>query len=234
MSGQNSDPMVELKRRAAEEAAAMVQDGMAVGLGTGSTAALMIDALGRRRAEGLHFVGIPTSERSAEQARGLGITLVDFGSYPQLDLAIDGADEVERGSLDLVKGLGGALLREKIVAAAARRFVVIVDEGKLVDHLGSRSPVPVEVTPFGWESTARQLGELGARVALRTKRDGELFVTDGGNLILDCTFGPIAHPKALEASIGQIVGVIESGLFTGRTSEVIVAGRDGRTHLVAA
>jgi ribose 5-phosphate isomerase A len=234
MGVQNSDPMVELKRAAAEEAAAMVQDGMAVGLGTGSTAALMIDALGRRWAEGLRFVGIPTSERSAQQARAHGITLVTFATHPWLDLAIDGADEVERGSLDLIKGLGGALLREKIVAAAARRFIVVVDETKMVDHLGARGPVPVEVTPFGWESTARQLGELGARVAQRIDRNGELFVTDGGNMILDCAFGPIADPPALEAAIGRIVGVIESGLFIGRTAEVILAGREGLTRMVAA
>ncbi|GBQ88052.1 ribose 5-phosphate isomerase A [Gluconacetobacter johannae DSM 13595] len=234
MGVQDSDPMNELKRMAAEEAAAMVQDGMAVGLGSGSTSAMMIDALGRRWAEGLRFVGIPTSERSADQARAHGITLVTFATHPQLDLAIDGADEVERGSLDLIKGLGGALFREKIVAAAARRFIVVVDESKLVDHLGSRVPVPVEVTSFGWESTARQLGDLGGRVAPRMDRNGGLFVTDGGNMILDCTFGPIADPPALAAAIRGVVGVVESGLFIHRTSEVIVAGRNGLTRLVAA
>ncbi|NVN11495.1 ribose-5-phosphate isomerase RpiA [Nguyenibacter vanlangensis] len=229
-----ADPMIEFKRQVAEEAAAMVRNGMAVGLGTGSTSAMMIDALGRRWAQGLRFVAIPTSERSAAQARGHGITLVSFATHPQLDLAIDGADEVERGSLNLVKGLGGALLREKIVAAAARRFIVMVDEGKLVDHLGSHAPIPVEVTPFGWESTARQLGELGARVSPRMDRDGNLFVTDGGNMILDCAFGPIADPPGLAADIRRIVGVIETGLFIGRTSEVLVAGRHGLTRLVAA
>jgi ribose 5-phosphate isomerase A len=231
---QNSDPMIELKRMAAEAAASMVQDGMAVGLGSGSTSSMMIDVLGRRWAEGLRFVGIPTSEHSAEKARAHGITLVTFATHPQLDLAIDGADEVERGSLDLIKGLGGALFREKIVAAAAKRFVIVVDESKLVDHLGSHVPVPVEVTAFGWESTARQLGDLGARVAQRMDRNGGLFVTDGGNMILDCVFGPIADPPALATAIRAIVGVIESGLFIHRTSEVIVAGRAGVTRLVAA
>lgn len=221
------DPAAALKRQVGEEAAALVEDGMVVGLGTGSTAAFVIEALGRRWNEGLRFVGIPTSKRSGEQASALGIELSDFGRHTEIDLTIDGADEIERGSLNLIKGLGGALLREKIVAAASRRLVIIADDHKLVDHLGEHTPVPVEVSPFGWESMAAQLGRLGGAVTTRRDRAGTLFVTDGGNMILDCAFGVIAEPAALERQIREIVGVIENGLFIGRASLAIVAGRNG-------
>ena len=221
------DPALSLKRQVGEQAAALVEDGMVVGLGTGSTASFVIDALGRRRSEGLRFVGIATSERSAEQARGLGIDLTDFGRNVEIDLTIDGADEIERGSLNLIKGLGGALLREKIVAAASRRLVIIADDRKLVDHLGEHTPVPVEVTPFGWESVSRQLGQLGAAATPRRDRGGSLFVTDGGNMILDCGFGVIEDPAALEQRIGAIVGVVESGLFIGRAGLALVASDGG-------
>jgi len=150
------------KRQAAMAAVAMVEDGMVVGLGTGSTAAFAIDGLiARVRDEGLRIVGIPTSERSATQARQGGITLTDFASHPKVDLTIDGADEIARDSLDLIKGLGGALLREKIVAAASTRLVIIADEPKLVTSLGGTSPIPVEIVPFGWETTANRLTALG-------------------------------------------------------------------------
>ena len=221
------DPASALKRQAGGEAASLVEDGMVVGLGTGSTAAFVIEALGRRWSEGLRFTAIPTSERSAAQARQLGIALSDFAHHSRIDLTIDGADEIERGSLNLVKGLGGALLREKIVAAASHRLVIVADDSKLVRHLGERAAVPVEVTPFGWESAALRLGQLGAAVSPRRDRAGSLFVTDGGNLILDCAFGVIEDPAALEARIGAIVGVIESGLFIGRASLAIVAGAAG-------
>ncbi|WP_308719538.1 ribose-5-phosphate isomerase RpiA [Komagataeibacter xylinus] len=234
MSIQNADPRAELKRQAAIEAADMVKDGMVVGLGSGSTSAFMIEELGRRWAEGLRFSAIPTSERSAEQARSHGIKLVTFATHPQIDIDIDGADEVERGSLNLIKGLGGALFREKIVAAAARKFVVVVDDSKIVDRLGERVPVPVEVANFGWTSTARQLEALGAKITQRLDRGGNVFVTDGGNMILDCHFGPIADSASLQRQLEQIVGVIETGLFIGRTSEVIVATADGLQRLGVA
>ncbi|MCE2574168.1 ribose-5-phosphate isomerase RpiA [Komagataeibacter sp. FNDCR2] len=233
MTSQISDPREELKRQAAIEAASMVQDGMVVGLGSGTTSAYMIDELGRRWAEGLRFSAIPTSERSAEQARSHGIRLVTFAAHPRIDLDIDGADEVEMGTLNLIKGRGGALFREKIVAAASRRFVVVVDGSKLVKRLGHHMPVPVEVTTFGWEMTSARLESLGARAVLRVDPQGKPFVTDGGNLILDCNFGEIADSVALARRIRSIVGVIESGLFIGRTSEVIVAGEDGLKHLTA-
>ena len=219
------------KRAAAEAAVALVEDGMAVGLGTGSTAALAIEALGRRVAAGLSITAIPTSERSAAQARALGIRLVDFAACPRLDLTIDGADQIARGSLDLVKGLGGALLREKIVASATERLVIIADRRKLVDRLGGDVPVPVEVVGFGHEVTAARLDALGARVILRRGADGTPFRTDGGNPILDCAFPPIADAPALEAAIRRIVGVIECGLFIGMTRLALVAGPDGVARL---
>src|SRR5205814_1051097 len=144
-----------------------VEDGMVLGLGTGSTAFFVVEGLGRRVAAGLRVMGIPTSERTAAQARGLGIPIATFAEYQRLDLTIDGADEVELGTLDLIKGLGGALLREKIVAAASRRLIIVVDGGKLVDRLGIRAPVPVETAAFGLEATQAQLEALGAVARLR-------------------------------------------------------------------
>ena len=229
------DPAAALKRRAGEAAAELVEDGMVVGLGTGSTAAFVIEALGRRVSEGLRFVAIPTSERSAARARDVGIELTDFAHHAEIDLVIDGADEIERGSLNLIKGLGGALLREKIVAAASKRLVIIADDRKLVDHLGEHTAVPVEVAAFGWESAAHQLGLLGAAASPRRDRAGTLFVTDGGNMILDCRFGIIENPARLERQIGEIVGVLESGLFIGRAALALVAGADGvARHMPAA
>ncbi|WP_419728211.1 ribose-5-phosphate isomerase RpiA [Lichenicola sp.] len=222
-----NDPAADLKRQVGVAAAALVEDGMVVGLGTGSTANYVIDSLGERWATGLRFVAIPSSERSAARAKALGIEIVGFGSHPVIDLNIDGADEIQRGTLNLIKGLGGALLREKIVAAASNRMVVVADESKLVQRLGEHAAVPVEVSPFGWESTARQLGEMGARVAPRHDRMGRLFVTDGGNMILDCALGQLEDPAATEVAIRAIVGVFECGLFIGRASLALVAGKTG-------
>ncbi|GLQ62428.1 ribose-5-phosphate isomerase RpiA [Gluconobacter cerinus] len=223
-----SSDMEAHKRTAARRAADMVKSGMVVGLGTGSTATYMIERLGERVAEGLHIVGIPTSEDSARKAKKAGIPLTDFSAHRQLDIAIDGADEVQRGPLHLIKGLGGALLREKIVAQASKIFVVIVDGSKPVDHLGERAPVPVEVIPFGWECTAERLSACGAKgVKPRTDRDGNLFVSDNGNMILDCTFGPIEDPEDLARQIDAIVGVVEHGMFLNMASEVLVATEQG-------
>jgi ribose 5-phosphate isomerase A len=217
----------ELKRAAAERALAFVESGMVLGLGTGTTAAFFVEQLAGRVKAGLSVVCIPTSERTAAQARGLGIPLASFTEHQQIDLAIDGADEVQRITLDLIKGRGGALLREKIVAAASRRFVVIVDRDKLVDRLGTTGPLPVEVVQFGWQVTAAHLEELGARPELRRAGSDEPFVTDGGNFILDCRFDAIDDPAETERRINSIVGVVENGLFVGRSSAVIVASRDG-------
>jgi len=200
--------MDALKKMAAESAVAQVSDGMVVGLGTGSTAEFVLLALARKVREGLRITGVPTSERAAARARELGIPLTELPQ--QIDLAIDGADEVERARLDLIKGRGGALLREKIVAQAAERFIVVVDQSKLVDQLGA-GPVPVEVVPFGWQATARRIG------AKFERRD---IVTDNGNYILDCHFGPIASPATLADDLKRITGVVEHGLFLGLATEV--------------
>lgn len=215
-----------LKRAAAERAVAFVESGMVLGLGTGSTAAFVIEQLAARVARGLDVVAIPTSEHTAELAGRLGIRLASFAEHRRIDLAIDGADEVARASLDLIKGRGGALLREKIVAAASRQFIVVVDDEKLVDRLGEHAPVPVEVAQFGWQATAAALEHLGAEVELR-QSGGRAFVTDGGNFILDCRFGPIEDPRGIEQRLNMIVGVVENGLFVGRSSAVIVASERG-------
>ncbi|NHN89233.1 ribose 5-phosphate isomerase A [Acetobacter conturbans] len=222
----------EYKRQAAEFAAEMVRDGMVVGLGTGSTAAFVVDALGRRhKDEGLRFVAIPTSVATEQQAQGLGIPLTTFADHATVDLTIDGADEIQRGTLNLIKGLGGALLREKIVAAASSRLVIIADDSKLVDHLGMKTLLPVEVTPFGWEATVRHLEKFGAQASPRRNRDGAFFVSDGGNLILDCKFHEIVDAAQLEQDIRSVVGVVESGLFVGMATEAVVAGSEGLSRL---
>ncbi len=221
-----SDPREAEKQAAGEAAAELVQDGMAVGLGTGSTATWMIAALGRRIQAGLSIVGIPTSERSAAQARSLGIPLVTFADRPRLDLTIDGADEIARESLNLIKGLGGALLREKLVAAASDWLVIVGDQGKLVDQLGA-TPVPVEVVEFGWQTTRARIEALGGMPVLRMGPNGTPFRTDGGNLILDCAFGLIADPAALETRLKATLGVIATGLFIGMARSAYVAGPDG-------
>jgi ribose 5-phosphate isomerase A len=217
----------ELKRAAALRAIEEVEDGMALGLGTGSTAAFVVEGLARRVAAGLRVIGIPTSERTASQARRLGIPIATFAEYQRLDLTIDGADEVQLGSLDLIKGLGGALLREKIVAAASGRLVIVVDQEKLVERLGEHTPVPVEVTQFGWQATAVAITKLGCTPERRYSAGEQPFITDGGNFILDCRFGPIADPAKLEKNVAMTVGAVESGLFVGRSSMVVVASETG-------
>jgi ribose 5-phosphate isomerase A len=200
---------------------------MVVGLGSGSTAALAVTAIGRRVREGLRIVGIPTSEQTAEQARGCGIALGTFAEYSRIDVTIDGADEVELGTLNLIKGGGGNQLREKIVAVASSRFIIVVDEGKIVKKLGSRAKAPVEVAQFGWQATARRLTELRLNPNLRMTAEGAPFVTDGGNYILDCAVGPIESAKALESELNSVVGVVEHGLFLDMTSEVLIGRTDG-------
>ena len=222
------------KRSAAEAAVALVQDGMVVGLGTGSTAWFAIDALVRRVSQGLNILGIPTSERSAAQAHAGGITLTTLAEHRRIDLTIDGADEIAPGSLNLVKGLGGALLHEKIVAAASDRLVIVADVAKLVDRLGASTPVPIEVVRFGWETTAERLAGLQANPVLRRNADGQPFVTDGGHYILDCGFGPIDDPAGLEQWLSGVVGVVETGLFIGMAEMALVADDTGVRRLVRA
>ncbi len=222
-----------LKRAAALRAIEEVEDGMVLGLGTGSTAAFVVEGLAARVRDGLRVVGIPSSERTAVQARRLGIPIASFAEHLQIDMTIDGADEVELGTLNLIKGLGGALLREKIVAAASRRLVIVVDQEKLVDRLGEHTPVPVAVTQFGWEPTAAALAALGCVPERRYEAGEQPFVSDEGHFILDCRFGPIADPAALERRIAMTVGTVESGLFIGRSSTVVVASASGVEVLTA-
>lgn len=218
----------EWKKAAAIAAADLVKDGMVLGLGTGSTTAHFIDELGRRFAEdGLRITGIPTSEKTEAQALKLNIPLTSFAEHAQIDLAIDGADEVEMRSLFMIKGHGGALLREKIVASAAKRMVIVADESKIVEQLGSLVSVPVEVVRFGWQATGRCLTQIGGNPSLRLGPDKTPFVTDGGNYIMDCAFGPITNPKEIAHHLDHVVGAVEHGLFLGFTKHVIVGGRDG-------
>jgi ribose 5-phosphate isomerase A len=215
------------KQRAARDAADLVEDGMVVGLGTGSTAAFFIQSLIERAQAGLRIVCIPTSIRSGEQARAGGLILTDFAAHSVIDLTVDGADEIKRDNLDLVKGLGGALLREKIVASASKRLVIIADSGKLVDWLGTTAPVPVEVTQFGWEATREKLRGTGAAVERRMGADGAPYVTDGGNFILDARYDAIAHAGQLNDQIRRIVGVVETGLFPAMADMALVADDSG-------
>jgi ribose 5-phosphate isomerase A len=219
-----------LKRTAAESAATLVQDGMVVGLGTGSTAAFAVEAIGKRVQAGLRILGVPTSERTAEQARSLGIPLATLTENRRVDLTIDGADEVEKGGLDLIKGRGGALLREKIVASVSERFVIVIDESKIVERLG-RGALPVEVIPFGWEAMLHRLRDLGATPSLRRTPDGEPFISEGGHYILDCILNAGFSPASLEKSLDSVVGLVEHGLFLGMASEVFVGGIDGPSVL---
>lgn len=221
------------KQAAAESAVAQVDHGMIVGLGSGSTAAFAVGALGRRVREGLRVTCIPTSEHTAAQARALEIPLSTLTEHSQIDVTIDGADEVEAGSLNLIKGRGGALLREKIVASVSKRLVIVVDQTKMVERLGARESLPVEVIPFGWQVAALRLRDLGANPLLRKETGGEPFKSDGGHYILDCAFGPIASAESLARALDHVVGVVEHGLFIGMTSEVHVGGPGG-VRVVAA
>lgn len=216
------------KRAAAERAVEFVQPGMVVGLGSGSTAAFVVRRLAELRARGqlTDVVGVPTSLATEGLARSLGVPLTTLEAHPVLDVAIDGADEVAP-DLSLLKGGGGAMLREKIVAQASRRVVIVVDAAKLSPRLGSRWPVPVEVLAFGWRSQALYFESLGARVTLRVGPGGAPFQTDQGNLVLDCAFGSIERPAELASRLASRAGVLGHGLFVGLTTDLVVAGAQG-------
>lgn len=221
----------ELKREAAARALEDVRPGMRLGLGTGSTARHFVDLLGAKVAEGLDVICVPTSEVTARQAQGLGIPLSDLDTLEQLDLTVDGADELD-ANLNLIKGGGGALLREKIVAAASASMIVIADSTKVVETLG-RFPLPIEVNRFGLgatrhvvEAVIRAHGAEGG-LKLRGEDKGEVFVTDGGHLILDAFFGRISQPEALSRDLLDIPGVVQHGLFLGLCSKAYVAAPDG-------
>ena len=217
----------ELKQAAALAAAKQVESGMIVGLGTGSTAAFAVSAIAERmKTEGITLIGIPTSNRTAEQARSLGIPLGTLAEHPQLDLAIDGADEIEIGSLNLIKGAGGALLREKLVEASAKRLLIIADASKKVERLGTRFALPVEVVRFGWQSTFQRVEAIGCEPKLRADANGEPFITDEQHYILDCQFGPMQAPAQVADQLKGTVGVVEHGLFIAMAAEAIVATAD--------
>ena len=215
-----------MKQLACQRAAQEVQDGMVLGLGTGSTVYYFLHELGRMVREGVRMTGIPTSVQTAQLATQLAIPLTTLDDQPHLDLAVDGADEVD-AHLNLIKGAGGALLREKIIAANAARFLIVVDEGKMVTQLGERYSVPVEVVPFGHTPAMRALEGLGARVTLRRGTDGQPWLSDNGNYILDCHFGPIPDSMALQKALLAIPAVVDSGLFLNMTDTVIVGHAEG-------
>ena len=215
----------ELKRQSAIEALQDVKDGMVVGLGTGSTASHFIRELGKQVGEGLRVHGIPTSEESRKLALEVGVPLTTLRDHPMIDITVDGADEVSP-ALDLIKGLGGALVREKVVAHASKRVIIIVDEGKLVPRLGLRAPVPVEVVPFAVDVVTLHLWNWGGEVRVRQK-DGKTFVSDNGNTILDWIHGVIDQPEILEKQIKALTGVVDSGIFARVAARVIVAGASG-------
>jgi ribose 5-phosphate isomerase A len=217
----------QLKHEAALRAVEYVRDGMVVGLGTGSTAAYAVREIGRRVGEGLRIRGVPTSDRTATLAAELGIPLVSLDDVEGIDLTIDGADEVVLASLNVIKGLGGALLREKLVALATAEVVLIVDETKVVPQLGDHTPVPVEVVPFGWSRTCSALHALGCTTERRTRDGGEPYITDSGNYLIDSRFQGIPDPYMLSYSIKGITGVVDHGLFLDIARRVIVAHPDG-------
>ncbi|AJY74621.1 ribose-5-phosphate isomerase RpiA [Paenibacillus beijingensis] len=230
---------MDLKKLAGEQAANMVESGMKVGLGTGSTAYWAVMRLGERMREGLDIVGVPTSEATKQLAIKLGIPLAELSTLEPLDLTIDGADEINP-DLNLIKGGGGALFREKMVAAASRKLIVVADESKVVERLGAFT-VPVEVVPYGWESTAKRVAAAGCVPKLRLVKAAagnadtgagapgaeSAFVTDNGNYILDCDFGLIEDPERLEAQINAILGVVETGLFIGMAELAVIAAQSG-------
>jgi ribose 5-phosphate isomerase A len=225
-----TDDAAALKQQAGEQAASLVRSGMVVGLGTGSTAIFAIRRIAARlRAGDLNeILAIATSRATEAAARALGISMLTDDIPREIDLTIDGADEVDP-ALDLIKGGGGALLREKIVAQASHRVVIVVDERKLSPRLGTHWPLPVEVLEFGWRSQARYLGTLGATVVPREGDSGP-YRTDQGNMILDCRFGPIADPAGLAGKLQSRAGIVGHGLFIGIASDMIVAGEAGFRH----
>ncbi len=220
-----------LKKMAATAAIEYVRDGMIVGLGTGSTAKHVVLGLGERVRAGLKIQGVPTSGETAELARKNGIPLIETDDAWVIDVGIDGADQVDP-QLNLIKGGGGALLHEKIVATAARQLIIIVDHAKRVPVLGHPCPLPVEVVPFGWGSTARRIEMLGVKTVIR-QREGHYFQTDGGHYILDVQVDRIDDPGGLEARLNAIPGVVETGLFVGRT-DILIVGTPGGVEVQKA
>ena len=224
---------VKLKQKAAESAVDFVQSGMVLGLGTGSTTRFALEYIGLRIKTGQlrDIVGIPSSFQTEKIAKELGIPLTNFDEHQEIDLTIDGADEVDL-HLNLIKGGGGALLREKILAQSSRRNIIIVDEHKLSPKLGTHWPLPVELIPFAIKPVANYITSLGAKIILRKKNDGSTYTTDQNNFILDCNFGPISNPEELALKLCNRAGIVEHGLFLGLATEVIVATENGIRHIM--
>lgn len=222
------------KVHAARAAAELVESGMLVGLGTGTTAALMVQRLGERvEREGLRIIGVPTSVATAELAQRLNIPLRDLDDVSGLDMNLDGADEVDP-QFRMVKGRGGALLREKLVACVAARRVTIITPEKRVERLGLNAPIPIEVSDVGLNHTERRLRNLGARTQIRRLPDGTIARTDGGNAIIDCHFDEIPDPDELDSRLQSIVGVLETGLFLGLCDLLVVGSADGADQIVTS
>jgi ribose 5-phosphate isomerase A len=219
----------EMKKQAAEKAVQYVEDGMIIGLGTGSTVEFAIKKIGELVEGGLKIKGIPTSLKTKRLATELKIPLIELDEHTEIDVTIDGADEVD-SNLNLIKGGGGALTREKIIAYHSKKVIIIVDETKIVKGLGCDSFLPVEITKFGWPATKKALEGLGCTGELRKIMD-EAFITDNQNYIIDCDFGKITDPEALEKEINNIPGVLENGLFIGLADEVIVGSKQGMMTL---
>ena len=223
MSNQDVD---NLKKAAALTAVEFVRDGMVIGLGTGSTAKHMVIALGDKVRAGMKLRAVPTSQETAALAKQFGITLIDAENRWEIDVAIDGADQVDP-RFNLIKGGGGALLKEKIVAASAKQFIVLVDHTKRVPVLGGSFPLPIEVIPFGWGSTAREIEALTKSPVVLRERNGAPFKTEGGNMIVDVHLAQISQPRELEMALNLIPGIVETGLFVGRTDLLIVGTPTG-------
>lgn len=222
----------QLKELAAFSAVDFVQSGMVIGLGHGSTANLAIRHLGNLIGEGelQDILAVPCSRDTGLKAMDAGIPLTTLEEHATIDLTIDGADEVDP-QMNLIKGRGGALLRERIVAQFSAREIIIVDDSKVSPVIGTKSPVPVEVIPFGWTSQAVFLEKMGARVALRKKKDGEIFTTDEGNFIIDCRFGPIDRPHDTADLLSRRAGIVAHGIWLGIATDIIIAGPKGIKHL---
>ena len=216
----------DLKKLAGEKAVEQIEDGMIIGLGTGSTIEYGLKKLGELVKEGLNIKGIPTSIRTQRIAKDLQIPLTTLEENPVIDITIDGADEVD-SNLNLIKGGGGALAREKIIAYNSKKLVIVIDDSKIVKALGIDFALPVEVLKFGWTSTKRALEEFGCTVELRKVMGEEPFITDNSNYVLDCDFERIENPVQVEIDINNIPGVVENGLFVGLVDEVIVGGKQG-------
>jgi ribose 5-phosphate isomerase A len=223
-AGRANIETMNLKQSAGEKAVEFVQDEMIIGLGTGSTVYWTIRRLGALVRDGLKIRAVPTSANTENLCRESGVPLTDFSEVEQLDLTIDGADEISP-ELDLIKGGGGALLREKLVAAASKRLIIVADESKLVTNLGA-FPLPVEVVPFGWQTTARRVENLNLKATMRLSGE-KPFITDNGNYILDCVCSKIENPAELHRKLKLLTGVVETGLFTGMANSAVIAGASG-------